>query len=254
MNKKMRNYIIGSLSIILIGFIFFLLGNTTTNAAKQGSDLWQMAEAVQHQNGQVIEWSLHTRETLDIEDEKQFRTKLSKLQQMFPQWDWQLENRTERLGAVGTSISTANSAYHEKIQLISTLKNGHYFSYILYEVYGQGWSKEVADVIKGNFPNRLALIYKEKPVIFSCIKGEFNDKMDNVLLREAKDLLAELHAEEKESLKEKDFYSVSAYSPDFTQAVPLKNSQMNVQIGLRKSGMGAKTTVVIGTPILTIEY
>ena len=29
---------------------------------------------------------------------------------------------------------------------------------------------------------------------------------------------------------------------------------MNLQLGLRKQGMGGKTTLVVGTPIITIEY
>ncbi|RDI41607.1 YwmB family TATA-box binding protein [Falsibacillus pallidus] len=254
MNKKIKKFSIGLISIVLIGFIFFLLGNTTTNAAKQGADLWQMAEAIEHENGQVIEWSLYTRETLNMKDEEQFRSKLVELKRKFPKWNWKQPNGENRFAAVGTNPSAVDSALQEKIQLISTLKNGHRYSYVIYEVSGQTWSSHIAESIKESFPERLALIYKEKPAIFSCIKGEFNDKMDNVLLLKAGKLLKDLHAEEKESLKEKDFYSVSAYSPDFTQAVPLKNSQMNVQIGLRKNGMGAKTTVVIGTPIITIEY
>ncbi|WP_158598301.1 YwmB family TATA-box binding protein [Falsibacillus albus] len=253
MYKKWRKAVIIPIAAVTLGFIYFLLGNTTTNAAKQGIDLWRMAEAVQHDNGKVIEWSLHTRETLNIENAGQFRAKMEKLQETFPQWDWKQDEKKDRFAAVGTSVS-ANSNFHEKIQLLSTLKNGQRFSYILYEVSGQNWSKEEAQLIKEKFPKQLALIYKEKPVIFSCIKGEFNDKIDHVLSKYASDMLKEFHAEEKESLKEKDFYSVSAYSPDFTQAVPLRNTEMNVQIGLRKSGMGAKTTIVIGTPILTIEY
>ena len=29
---------------------------------------------------------------------------------------------------------------------------------------------------------------------------------------------------------------------------------MNLQIGIRSEGLGAKTTIVVGTPIITIEY
>ena len=29
---------------------------------------------------------------------------------------------------------------------------------------------------------------------------------------------------------------------------------MNLQLGVRKQGLGAKTTIVVGTPIITIEY
>ena len=48
--------------------------------------------------------------------------------------------------------------------------------------------------------------------------------------------------------------SVSAYSPLFSDSIENKKDNMNLQIGIRSEGMGGKTAIVVGTPIITIEY
>ena len=69
-----------------------------------------------------------------------------------------------------------------------------------------------------------------------------------------KHLLAVFKAKEVEALKEDAFISSSAYSTMFSESVEAGEKEMNVQLGIRNQGMGGKTTIVVGTPIITIEY
>ncbi|MFK4998774.1 YwmB family TATA-box binding protein [Bacillus sp. N9] len=55
-------------------------------------------------------------------------------------------------------------------------------------------------------------------------------------------------------MKESDFYSISAKSLRLNQPIAFTENGLNMQIGLRKTGSGSRTSFVIGTPILTIEY
>jgi len=48
--------------------------------------------------------------------------------------------------------------------------------------------------------------------------------------------------------------SVSANSPMFTGSIENQRDNMNLQIGIRSERLGGKTTIVVGTPIITIEY
>jgi hypothetical protein len=82
------------------------------------------------------------------------------------------------------------------------------------------------------------------------MKGEFSDKMYTSLPETMNHLLTIFKAKEKEALKEDQFMSVTAQSPIFATSI----NNRNVQIGVRSGGLGAKTTVVVGTPIITIEY
>ncbi|HWO98815.1 MAG TPA: YwmB family TATA-box binding protein, partial [Bacillus sp. (in: firmicutes)] len=67
-------------------------------------------------------------------------------------------------------------------------------------------------------------------------------------------LLNEFRAEPRESLVEESFVSMSAYTEMWEEALPTEQHRMNLQIGMRKMGMGGETTLVVGTPIITSEY
>ena len=67
-------------------------------------------------------------------------------------------------------------------------------------------------------------------------------------------LLQAFQAQEIESLKEDSFISTTAYSPLFGETIQTMTDEINLQLGVRKQGLGGKTTIVVGTPIITIEY
>jgi hypothetical protein len=86
------------------------------------------------------------------------------------------------------------------------------------------------------------------------MKGTVGDKMDTALPKTANHLLSVFKAKEIEALKEETFMSVSANSPMFKGSIDDQRDNMNLQIGIRSEGLGGKTTIVVGTPIITIEY
>ena len=59
---------------------------------------------------------------------------------------------------------------------------------------------------------------------------------------------------ELEKLEETSFISASAYTPLFQESIEGTSGAMNLQVGIREEGLGGKTTLVVGTPIITIEY
>jgi hypothetical protein len=40
----------------------------------------------------------------------------------------------------------------------------------------------------------------------------------------------------------------------FANSIDGKNGSFNLQVAVRSEGLGAKKTIVIGTPIITVEY
>lgn len=245
-----KNKLMLILFIFLLGFMYIFIGNKT-NAANFSTDLTVMADKVEKQNAKITEWSLYTRETIEFSSQKEWLKKVDSLKKQFSNLSWEFRNGQDTLMAVGT---LKHKKYVETIKIMSTPINGKFQSYLIYEVNGSSWNDQFSNKLDKIIGGKLGVLYSHKPVIFSCIKGEFNDKIDKVLSSNVEKLLTSLKAEEKEALKEKDFDSISAYSPLLSQSIPTKNTQMNMQIGVRKNGLGAKTTFVIGTPIITIEY
>ncbi|GIN86518.1 membrane protein [Heyndrickxia sporothermodurans] len=245
-----KNIVILLILSIIVSFAYEIIGKRTVSA-NLSSDIDVIMDKIKRTNGKVTGWSLYTRESINVSSENDWIHQVDLLKMRFSNMSWNVEKEKNRLVAVGY---IKRKDYVESIKFLSTPTNDLYSSYLIYELKGTHWNKQMAQNLKEKIDGKLDVLYSEKPVIFSCIKGEFSDKIDKVLSSEVSQILTSLNANEKEALKEKDFYSISAYSPKLMESIPTKDNQMNLQIGLRKTGMGANTSFVIGTPIITIEY
>jgi hypothetical protein len=101
---------------------------------------------------------------------------------------------------------------------------------------------------------KMGTMFDKNPQIFSCANGQTGGKINEVLYNQSLKILKDFSADPIESLQEEAFVSVSAYTENWKNSIPEKNKEMNIQIALRNQGLGASTTVVIGTPIITSEY
>lgn len=232
----------------IIGFILLQAGNKTT-VANGHHDLSAMAKILQAENIMINEWSLYAREKTDASFQEEA---VQDLMEQFSDWEWSTSSDANHKEI--TAIS-ASSKFQEIIRIVSSSKNLHAPAYVIYEVKGPRWEQDAETFLKNQYPERLSDIFRGNATIFSCIKGEFNDNIEKALPNNVNSLLNAFNAKEIEALKENKFISLSAYSPLFTTSIK-KNQEdrMNLQIAVRNEGLGDKTTVVIGTPIITIEY
>ncbi|BCB05919.1 YwmB family TATA-box binding protein [Bacillus sp. KH172YL63] len=235
-----------------LGFLPVINGNNTIEA-NHLLDIEKLDQAIVHSQGRITEWSLYARENKKSFTNKGFAKYSTTMQEKFSDFQWVTEKSADTVMVVG---QRQTSHGEETIKLQHTPTSESSVSYIMYELRGnqEALDHQTKQYIKSEFIPNMEIIFTNKPMIFSCIKGEFNDKLEEVLSNQAVELMSNLDAKELESLEEEDFYSISAYSEQMSRTIPTKNDDMNIQLGLRKSGMGAKTTFVIGTPILIIEY
>lgn len=247
MGEYCRKHIIQIM--ILTCFILIFIGNNTSVARKNELDIEKLAYAVQVQRGTIIEWSLHTRELAEQPSQKWTVTKLKAI---FSDWDWS-SSYTEGNKTV-TGIKHHGNI-EEKIKVVTADNKDDIVSYASYEISGKMWDNNMSKKAEMLFRSRTETIFNknQKPVVFSCIKGIFNED-DEFAQSQMNGLLSSLLATEKEALIEEDFISISAYSSLFSQSLSLHGEEMNLQIGLRKSNSGQGTYFTVGTPILTNEY
>lgn len=247
MKKNMTYFLVIG---IIICFVFVIIGNKMVSATVT-TDLEKLAEAIKNEKGKITGWSLYTRETIDISSNEEWLAQVQRVKKQYPAYDWKLSTENDELIASGFS---KKRDYVETIKILSTPTKNQPQSYLIYEVKGTVWNNQIGIKINKRISEKMEVLFKQKPVVFSCIKGEFSDKIDKVLSSKLSNLMTSLKAKEEEALMEKDFYSISAYSSKLEQSIPTRNHSMNMQIGLRKKGLGANTSIVIGTPIITIEY
>jgi hypothetical protein len=236
----------------LIFFIYY--GNYVTVATKKEPALLQIVNILKDQPVRINEWSLYARESLlTITNETSFKAKFFDLEETFRSFNWEVKRERETWRATGI-LKHRHSSLEEKIQLVWTLKNGRTYAYLLYSTRGDKWEDKQAGRYVDIYNQNYHKLFTSNPIIFSCVKGQFNDKIESVLSLEVRQLLNKFRAVPTESLMEESFVSVSAYTEMWEEALPTRQHRMNLQIGLRKSGMGGKTTFVVGTPIITSEY
>ena len=211
-----------------------------------------MARVLQENGVSIQQWTIYTREYAQtIENDSAFVKKVDELKQTFPTFQWTVDKDEHVQKATGIY---EHSSMQEKIQLVTTVANEKPQTYILYELKGFGWSEKTWKIIGNMINQKLSQLFTKQHAFFSCVKGEFNDKMKGVLFDKAVRLLASFQAQPIESLREETFVSVSAYTEQWKTSLSVGQQQMNLQLALRQNGLGARTTVVIGTPIITSEY
>jgi hypothetical protein len=216
------------------------------------TEIKAMAHVLQQNGAKIEEWVIYTREySQTVKDHATFLQKANELKEKHHQFQWTVKKDNDIWKATGLY---EHSSVKEKIQLVMTVTNKKPQTYILYEVKGFGWSDANSKTVLEAIRKNLSKIFVKEPTLFSCVKGEFSDKMKGVLLKQAYHLLHEFEATPVEALEEETFVSISAYTGQWENVLPTKTHPMNIQLALRKEGLGGKTTVVVGTPIITIEY
>jgi hypothetical protein len=247
---KRKTKVLFSISLLVMISLIAVLGSRLT-AASGELDLIKIADAFQTEDILLEEWSFYAREHLvDLTTKKEVQEYVKELQQKFPDWNWSRSATSEKWEV--TAVSPTSKHHTEMLQIMATHTKQPVNAYIVYRVSGNEWNKEMEFFFtEDQVKNRLSDIFRGNPTVFSGMKGSINDKMDKAVPTITSDLMEIFNAKEIEALKEDNFMSVSANSPRLTHSIA---RDMNLQIGIRSEGLGAKTTIVVGTPIITIEY
>jgi hypothetical protein len=251
MNKKRTAFYI--VLIILVGLAAVTFGNNPIIAKKQ-LDLFIINGILQKEEDvNVTEWSLHAREKMgNVKSLSDAKAVLAELQEKYPDAKWTETESSSSWQA--KALLSAEGNKEESITVTASLTTQTAQSYVIYEMKGKELSDQFSKKLKKDIEEKVSAIFRGKPTIFSCIKGEFNDKISRSLPYYVNHLLDAFQAKQIEALEEDDFVSASAITSIFDEKIQDNNKAMNLQLGIRTQGMGGKTTFVVGTPIITIEY
>lgn len=165
------------------------------------------------------------------------------------------QNKGQTQKSNGTAATkNTNASIKEQIIFVAYPHKDQLKTYLIYVIEGENWEPELMNNFAPSIQIKIGTTFDKNPQIFSCAKGQTGGKIDGVLYNSALNILKDFSADPIESLQEEAFVSVSAYTENWKNSIPEKNKEMNIQIALRNQGLGASTTVVIGTPIITSEY
>lgn len=237
----MKKFLYGLFSLTVLSFIIF---NIASAKGQSETDIEKMASILQRENIFINQWSLYARQKLEGSGEEQKRS----LEKQFPDVSWNISQDEEQWEA--EAVFANREDVQESIRILSTGRE----SFLVYEAKGEGWSGETVQFLQEKIYPTIFDIFHKNVTIFSCLMGEFGGKLNESLGTNVNELLKAFDAREIERLEESSFISATAYTPQLNGIIQGISADMNLQVGLREEGLGGKTTIVVGTPIITIEY
>lgn len=236
------------MTVVLTMFILFTLVANHIGAEGNDSKISQIATGMENQKIHIDEWSLYSKKNV----EKKTINEVKLLAKQYRHYNWKFVQDNKVYKAIGI-FKNEKRNITEKLQILTTLTNDNSKSYILYEVKGMGMQKNW-NKMNDYFKQQAFDIFHGDSTTFACVKGSIGDMMNISLYEKSNHLLKEFEASQIEQLREKNFLSISAKTTEWEDFIPTTNNEMNIQIALRTDGLGDKTTVVVGTPIITSEY
>lgn len=216
--------------------------------------LVQITSVMEQSDIDITNWSLYGKSTSGfVSNFNGYVQKVESLQAKSPSFQWEKPVQTKEHWSV-TGFNIHSSGIEERVSVFAYPHKDQYRTYIIYEVEGQGWKPHAWDSYKTEFRHKVHSFLGESPSIYTCVRGTDSDTMDIVLRKKAKQLVQSFEAKTIEALLEETFLSLSAYTDQWKHSILTDQQKMNLQIGIRTHGIGGKTTITIGTPIITTEY
>ncbi|MGQ7771668.1 YwmB family TATA-box binding protein [Bacillus sp. WC2507] len=227
--------------IVVISVVLFLVGYREMKPISDEQKMESMIATLEKNNAKVEKWSWLARETKTISNIHTFQKLLNDVKDKANIQKWELEQSPD--GYKATSYKKFSS-YEERVVVTWSKENTKENTFIIFEVSGAKWDPK--------YIQKTNKIFSEKPIIYTCVRGVLNDKIEGVLQNKTNQVLKDLSARAIEQIEERAFVSVSAYNKKWDDALSTNREKINVQIAIRSTDN--KDTIVVGTPIITSEY
>ncbi|MCT2535099.1 YwmB family TATA-box binding protein [Aquibacillus koreensis] len=232
--------------IVLVVMILVISQKTFTSASSNMlHEVDEIANLVKQENLAIGEWQVIVKEKQAIET---FDQNMDYIQNKFPNATF-VTKQTE-------NATTYVWDHHKTDQVTETytmvVANHDSPSFdISYKITGKRWNNKIKQQNAKDMETITREIFTENLTKFSCITTQSGVIMKEVSLLET--LTEKLQVQTLDYLQEEDFVVLSGYTPRWQTVLPASDASMNVQLAFRE-GLGGKTTITIGTPIITTEY
>jgi hypothetical protein len=219
-----------------------------------GEELQDITHVMEQSKIEIKQWSLYAKNDIGfVSNFNGYVLLVESLQAKSPELRWEKVVKSDEYWSVA-GYSTNSFGIKEKVSVFAYPHKNSYRTYIIYEIEGADWNLKEWDTYRPTYSEKVQLLLGNNPTIYTCVTGEKDDRMGIVLQKLAKQLVQSFDAAMIEAINEETFLSLSAYTDEWEHSIQTNQHKMNLQVGLRNNGIGGKTTITIGTPIITTEY
>lgn len=245
MFKKFLSTLLG-IAILFSVFIYHIqAGEINTN-----NDLYELLEIANKQNIEVNEVKICIKNPNTVRANKDEVLKgIADLQKSEKDFKWTVLPKESGQYKVSATKLNDSQTIKETI-IVSFFKSaGGYSVNQSYQVTIKEWNEDSLNSLDTNF-----LKNTESDKFYYSLTGF--KKIKNVLAEEARLVLSDVNAKNMEVSSDKGFLSVSAFSKQFSDKIPLGEGRyMNFHLGIRQADKISKVaTFTLATPIITTEY
>ncbi|EWG08593.1 YwmB family TATA-box binding protein [Cytobacillus firmus] len=233
--------VIFSISIALSLMFFY----SQVGQSKE-DNLLSIVNSLDDMNAKISEWSLYYKYDVNYSDSlSTFREHEANLKSKYPNFQWE-ENRIRDHHIIITGKLNGNITREQIV--LTALKEGNRYKLLqTYSYTSEIWSQDEYE--------RLTNILENKHNLYFTVKSKLKPDQHQKLSDKANNILEKLSAQPVEQLVEENFVSVSAYKNSWENFLPTRNNEkMNLQLGLRNNQEDKLISIIIGSPIITIEY
>lgn len=234
------------MTIILAGIIMLSFYMKQDEVVGKEERVIFIINSLEKMEASIQEWSIYYKHDIqDIKSLDDLRTIESDMKNKYPNFKWSREVVKEHhFKLTGIKI---NDESKEQLSITAIKEGGKYKVSQTFNYTGIKWSiKRYLKILKD---------VKNPDNLFFTVKGIIDQPWRSNLSSEAKMILKELSASPIESLEERDFVSISAYKEQWGPRLLTRNNKnMNLQLGLRRNGEEGLTRIIVGSPIIIVEY
>lgn len=232
------------LKIISIVLSFMLVYPMVVLMADKQTDIELIIDHLSSEYIFVEQWTMYATENIETNKGLELFSSI-----VTNEWDFY-----EEVTNSGTSKKAIKKGlfYTETVLFVTPFSND--LSYFCYEISGAQLDEN--SISFSNLEKKIKSNFSLKTRLFSYVKGQYINEDNNSLESKVTTILDKFQANQVEGLLEDDFVSISAFSSNWKDGIYSNNKKINLQVGLRLEQTSTKcvTNVIVGTPIITIEY
>ncbi|MFC4386522.1 YwmB family TATA-box binding protein [Gracilibacillus marinus] len=231
-----------------IGIIIFIITTTLLwreTLATSQTDVLQpiddMYEAITEQQFKLKKWQLMIRENRTILDIHSFIGKLE---------GYKIKESTNEQGVKKYIAEDTHKEIEVSESIVIVAIDDKRYQ-IMYEISSSKYSKEVQKDYMEKINRTTNELFTDNAQYFSCIEALNDGIMDIVCL--IKKLTKQLQIDTRNQLTDENFSTWTGYTPKWEQTIVMDDYKQNAHIAV-KNTEDNQTELIIGTPILVIEY
>ncbi|MRG86179.1 YwmB family TATA-box binding protein [Salinibacillus xinjiangensis] len=233
--------------ILLISFIQISTNHPQAEGNQELKPLDDIYDFFQQEKLQFKEWQVMMQEEITVEQKEEVP---QIMKQLFPHASIQKQVEEDTMKYF-INNHNKNENMREKLSIVHQKHSQQ--AQMKYIITGGEWNDEIRTKLEKKMTQQIFKRFDKYPSFFTCMKATSSDNIKSNLLVDNFQQFSNM--EKLTSVNEENFKTISGYIHKWKiDSIPISHEEkMNIQLAVR-NGLEHGSNVIVGTPILVVEY